>query len=38
MFGPATAAVSGAMRGVVPFVAAHKDDADELLPVLRNGM
>ncbi|MEV6002180.1 MATE family efflux transporter [Streptomyces griseomycini] len=38
VFSPATAAVSGAMRGVMPFVAAHKDDADELLPVLRNGM
>ncbi|MGO4426939.1 MATE family efflux transporter, partial [Streptomyces sp. MCAF7] len=42
VFSPATAAVSGAMRGVMPFVAAHKDDtadtADGLLPVLRNGM
>ncbi|MEV0174184.1 MATE family efflux transporter [Streptomyces sp. NPDC050803] len=38
VFSPATAAVSGAMRGVMPFVSAHKDDAEKLLPVLRNGM
>ncbi|MGY0059140.1 MATE family efflux transporter [Streptomyces sp. LZ34] len=42
VFSPATAAVSGAMRGVMPFVAAYKDDTDDtadgLLPVLRNGM
>ncbi|MEU3619750.1 MATE family efflux transporter [Streptomyces sp. NPDC006872] len=38
VFSPATAAVSGAMRGVMPFVSAHKDDVDALLPVLRNGM
>ncbi|MEG3629615.1 MATE family efflux transporter [Streptomyces poriticola] len=38
VFGPAAAAVSGAMRGVMPFVSEHRDDPDRLLPVLRNGM
>ncbi|WP_234444353.1 MATE family efflux transporter [Streptomyces sp. NRRL F-525] len=38
VFSPAAAAVSGAMRGVMPFVSAQKDDADGLLPVLRNSM
>ncbi|MFF8845279.1 MATE family efflux transporter [Streptomyces sp. NPDC015127] len=35
---PATATVAGAMRGVMPFVAAKDDDPDALLPVVRDGM
>ncbi|MFI0735921.1 MATE family efflux transporter [Streptomyces sp. NPDC021225] len=38
VFSPAVAAISGAMRGVMPFVAAKDDDPDGLLPVVRNGM
>ncbi|PWK83701.1 MATE family multidrug resistance protein [Lentzea atacamensis] len=34
---PATAAVAGAVRGVMPFVAAKADDPPELLRVVRNG-
>ncbi|QEV64387.1 MATE family efflux transporter [Streptomyces spectabilis] len=36
VYGPAAAAVSGAMRGVMPFVAAHKDSPGELLPMVRH--
>ncbi|MFJ3838882.1 MATE family efflux transporter [Streptomyces sp. NPDC054904] len=35
---PATATVAGAMRGLMPFVAAHDDDPDALVPVVRNGI
>ncbi|MEV6766222.1 MATE family efflux transporter [Streptomyces sp. NPDC051105] len=38
VFSPAMATVSGAMRGVMPFVSAQKEDADALVPVLRNGI
>ncbi|QTD99689.1 MATE family efflux transporter [Streptomyces cyanogenus] len=38
VYTPATATVAGAMRGVMPFVAAHDDDPDALLPVVRDGM
>ncbi|SOR84065.1 Multidrug-efflux transporter [Streptomyces chartreusis NRRL 3882] len=37
VFTPSTAAVNGVMRGVMPFVAAHDDDPDALLPTVRNG-
>ncbi len=35
---PAVAAVAGALRGVMPFVAAEREDPDALLPVVRDGM
>ncbi|WP_369225361.1 MATE family efflux transporter [Streptomyces sp. R39] len=38
VFSPATAAVAGALRGVMPFVAPHRDDPEELLPLVRGGM
>ncbi|MEV5387967.1 MATE family efflux transporter [Streptomyces sp. NPDC052721] len=38
VYTPVTATVAGAMRGVMPFVAAHDDDPDGLLPVVRDGM
>ncbi|MFJ1608568.1 MATE family efflux transporter [Streptomyces sp. NPDC088253] len=38
IYSPATATVAGAMRGVMPFVAAKDDDPDALLPVVRDGM
>lgn len=38
VFGPATATVAGALRGVMPFVAPHSDDPNELLPLVRSGM
>ncbi|WP_244943640.1 MATE family efflux transporter [Streptomyces inhibens] len=38
VFGPATAAIAGAQRGVMPFVAEHQDEPAQLVPVLRNGM
>ncbi|HEX5569487.1 MAG TPA: hypothetical protein VFY14_21630, partial [Streptomyces sp.] len=38
VYTPATATVAGAMRGVMPFVAAHEDDPDTLVPVVRDGM
>ncbi|MGW7546169.1 MATE family efflux transporter [Streptomyces sp. NPDC054770] len=38
VFSPATAAVAGALRGVMPFVAPHRDDPGELLPLVRGGM
>ncbi|MGV9705327.1 MATE family efflux transporter [Streptomyces sp. NPDC003483] len=38
IYSPATATVAGAMRGVMPFVAANDDDPDGLLPVVRDGM
>ncbi|MFF1903627.1 MATE family efflux transporter [Kitasatospora sp. NPDC058218] len=38
VFGPATAAIAGAQRGVMPFVTEHQDSPRELLTVLRNGM
>ncbi|MFE3267138.1 hypothetical protein [Streptomyces sp. NPDC059215] len=38
IYSPATATVAGAMRGVMPFVAAKDDDPDGLLPVVRDRM
>ncbi|GAA3377438.1 hypothetical protein GCM10020367_53140 [Streptomyces sannanensis] len=38
VFAPATATVAGALRGVMPFVAPHKDDPEALLPLVRSGM
>ncbi|KPL30617.1 hypothetical protein JI76_37390 [Streptomyces anulatus] len=35
---PATATVAGTMRGVMPFVAAHDDDPDALVPVVRDSI
>ncbi|MEV5593665.1 MATE family efflux transporter [Streptomyces sp. NPDC052496] len=37
VFSPAVAAVTGAMRGVMPFVTTERDNADRLLHVVRNG-
>ncbi|WP_327178535.1 MATE family efflux transporter [Streptomyces sp. NBC_01335] len=36
VYSPSAAAVAGAMRGVMPFVAAHREDPDELLPMVRD--
>ncbi|MFI6712551.1 MATE family efflux transporter [Nonomuraea sp. NPDC050478] len=33
---PASTAVAGALRGLAPFVAPHRDDPDAVLPVLRD--
>lgn len=38
VFSPATATVAGALRGVMPFVAPHRDDPEQLLPLVRAGM
>jgi MATE family multidrug resistance protein len=40
VFSPATATatVAGALRGVMPFVAPHRDDPGRLLPLVRSGM
>ncbi|MFJ9378284.1 MATE family efflux transporter [Streptomyces sp. NPDC101455] len=38
VFSPATATVAGALRGVMPFVAPHREDTEGLLPVVRSGM
>ncbi|MFJ7415224.1 MATE family efflux transporter [Streptomyces sp. NPDC098077] len=38
VYTPATATVAGALRGVMPFVSAHADDPDALLPVVRDGL
>ncbi|MFK0154526.1 MATE family efflux transporter [Streptomyces sp. NPDC090493] len=38
VFSPATATVAGALRGVMPFVAPHRDAPGELLPLVRSGM
>lgn len=38
VYTPATATVAGALRGVMPFVSAHDDDPDALLPVMRDGL
>ncbi|WP_032757333.1 MULTISPECIES: MATE family efflux transporter [unclassified Streptomyces] len=38
VYTPATATVAGALRGVMPFTAAHDDDPDALLPVVRDGL
>lgn len=38
VYTPATATVAGAMRGVMPFVAAHDDEPDALVPVVRDGI
>ncbi|WP_405974992.1 MATE family efflux transporter [Streptomyces sp. NBC_00988] len=38
VFSPATATVAGALRGVMPFVAPHREDPEGLLPVVRSGM
>lgn len=37
VFSPAVAAIAGVLRGVMPFVAAHRDEPDLLLPIVRNG-
>ncbi|EFE64977.1 predicted protein [Streptomyces viridosporus ATCC 14672] len=37
VFGPATATVAGALRGVMPFVTPNREDPDRLLPVVRSG-
>jgi MATE family multidrug resistance protein len=33
---PAGAAISGVLRGVMPFIAPNRDDADALIPILRD--
>lgn len=38
VFGPATATVAGALRGVMPFITPHRESPDELLPLVRSGM
>ncbi|MEU1266330.1 hypothetical protein ACWDU9_13455 [Streptomyces cellulosae] len=38
VFGPATATVAGALRGVMPFVTPCKEEPDRLLLVVRGGM
>ena len=38
VFSPATATVTGALRGVMPFVSLHEDDPDGMAPLVRNGM
>ncbi|MEV0481547.1 MATE family efflux transporter [Streptomyces sp. NPDC050508] len=38
VFSPATATVAGALRGVMPFVAPHRDDPGRLLQLVRSGM
>ncbi|WP_371791829.1 MATE family efflux transporter [Streptomyces sp. NBC_01471] len=38
VFGPATATVAGALRGVMPFITPHREDPDEPLPLVRSGM
>ncbi|MFJ9154370.1 MATE family efflux transporter [Streptomyces sp. NPDC102270] len=38
VFNPASAAVAGALRGVMPFVAEKDDDPDGLVDVVRSGM
>nr|WSY50300.1 hypothetical protein OG999_09250 [Streptomyces sp. NBC_00886] len=40
VFSPATATatVAGALRGVMPFVAPHREDPEGLLPLVRSGM
>jgi multidrug resistance protein, MATE family len=38
VFNPVMSTMQGAERGVLPFVAAHKDDPQALLPVVRNAM
>ncbi|MFF5096270.1 MULTISPECIES: hypothetical protein [Actinosynnema] len=34
-FSPVLATITGVLRGVVPFVAAHRDEPDVLVPVIR---
>ena len=38
VFSPAAATVAGALRGVMPFIAPHRDAPDNLLPLVRSGM
>ena len=38
VFIPAGMAVAGALRGSMPFVAAHRDDPEALRPTVRDGM
>ncbi|WP_328327640.1 MATE family efflux transporter [Streptomyces sp. NBC_00455] len=38
VFAPATATVAGALRGVMPFITPHRENPDELLPLVRSGM
>ncbi|WP_331763053.1 MATE family efflux transporter (plasmid) [Streptomyces sp. NBC_01590] len=38
VYSPATAAVTGTLRGVMPFVSRHEDDPDIMVPLVRNGM
>ncbi|GAA1240109.1 multidrug efflux MATE transporter AbeM [Kitasatospora nipponensis] len=37
VFGPVQATLAGVQRGVIPFVAAHRDDPAALAPVVRGG-
>ncbi|MFF7987943.1 MATE family efflux transporter [Streptomyces sp. NPDC007901] len=38
VFSPATATVAGALRGVMPFIAPHRNAPGNLLPLVRSGM
>ncbi|MFJ6841072.1 MATE family efflux transporter [Streptomyces griseoluteus] len=38
VFSPATATVAGALRGMMPFVTPHKEEPDQLLPLVRSGI
>lgn len=38
VFSPATATVAGALRGVMPFIAPHRNAPENLLPLVRSGM
>ncbi|MEV6110299.1 MATE family efflux transporter [Streptomyces sp. NPDC051940] len=38
VYGPATAAVASAVRGVMPYVAEKRDDAEALRPLIRHGI
>lgn len=37
VFSPAITTIAGVLRGVVPFVAAHQNEPDVLVPVVRSG-
>ncbi|MGV9318446.1 hypothetical protein [Streptomyces sp. NPDC003660] len=38
VYSPASATVTGALRGVMPFVSQYEDDPDRLAPLVRDGM
>ncbi|MFJ8061413.1 polysaccharide biosynthesis C-terminal domain-containing protein [Streptomyces sp. NPDC096142] len=38
VFSPAPATVAGALRGVMPFIAPHRNTPGELVPLVRSGM